>query len=774
MIAKFKKKYTWLASAGLMLALLLVASITVAPVAADPPTPWGGTQQFYGTVTVNGAAASPGTTVAAYVGTPPATPTLAGSTIVDSQGKYGYSPIFSVTGTNGQTVTFKVGTNDVPQSATFQGGISTRLNLTVTTTTMAVATSAASNVGSRTATLNGNLTNMGGFSSVTVKFEYGTTTSYGISTATQTKTATGIFSADISGLTPSTLYHCRAVATSGSTTVYGGDMSFTTTASALSVATNDATSVTASGATLNGNLTDLGPNASVQVYFQYGTTAAYGSTTTTQAKTATGAFSHNLSGLLSGTEYHYRAVAVGSTTVYGSDKTFTTPVGSLAVTTGSASAIGSTSAILNGTLTSLGGAASANVYFQYGKTTSYGNTTPAQTRSSVGSFSAAISGLDPSTTYHFQAVAIGSTVYGSDASFITSSSTGGTSPPHQFYGKVYVSGALAPSGTAVAAYVNGSPAASTTADSSGRYGYTTLFLVPGTSGGTVAFYVGGTLVSQTATWSSGGISRLNLYSTTPTGLTVTTTTGSGTYVSSTTATLSGTLVSLGTDTSATPSIDYGPTTAYAWGTFTMSSMSSPGTFTTPAIGTGSSSPPAGGLTPGQVVHFRAKAVGSPSGNTVYGSHATYVHTPGGGTKLIGMDDATPVGYSGAGYQMLNRFQAVASGNMTEFKVKCNSNGTISYAVYADSSGSPGTRLAQQATPQNCVAGWNTLAISTVSLTSGTYYWLAIYIATGNIGYNTSGGTRKWKSGASTFPDPFDNTGFGDDSIQLFEAGWGAP
>jgi len=137
-----------------------------------------------------------------------------------------------------------------------------------------------------------------------------------------------------------------------------------------------------------------------------------------------------------------------------------------------------------------------------------------------------------------------------------------------------------------------------------------------------------------------------------------------------------------------------------------------------------------------------------------------------------MDDATPVGYSGAGYQMLCRFQAVASGNMTEFKVKCYANGTIAYAVYADSSGSPGARLAQQATPQAVVSGWNTLPIASVSLTSGSYYWLAVYIATGDIGYNTSGGTRKYKAGASTFPDPFDNTGFGDDSIQLFEAGWG--
>jgi hypothetical protein len=141
-------------------------------------------------------------------------------------------------------------------------------------------------------------------------------------------------------------------------------------------------------------------------------------------------------------------------------------------------------------------------------------------------------------------------------------------------------------------------------------------------------------------------------------------------------------------------------------------------------------------------------------------------------KLIGMDDATPDAHGGATLQNLCRFQAVASGNMTEFKVKFSGAGTVAYAVYADSAGSPTTRLAQQATPQAVVAGWNTLAISSVSIISGNYYWLAVYIATGNMGYNNSGGTRKYKAGATTFPDPFNNTGFTDDSIPLFEAGWG--
>ena len=142
-------------------------------------------------------------------------------------------------------------------------------------------------------------------------------------------------------------------------------------------------------------------------------------------------------------------------------------------------------------------------------------------------------------------------------------------------------------------------------------------------------------------------------------------------------------------------------------------------------------------------------------------------------KLIGMDDATPYAYGGDLYQSVCRFQAEKTGTMTQFKVKCNASGYMSYAVYADSSGSPYTRLAQQATPQAVVSGWNTLSIAPVSLVAGNYYWLAVYPdATGRIGYNLSGGTRKYKSGASTFSNPFDGTGFTNDSIPVFAAGWG--
>jgi hypothetical protein len=91
-------------------------------------------------------------------------------------------------------------------------------------------TQAATNLSSTTATLNA-LVNANG-QSTTVTFECGLTTSYGsVKTASQspaTGTADANMSADITGLTASTTYHFRVKAVSEVGTVYGADMSFTT------------------------------------------------------------------------------------------------------------------------------------------------------------------------------------------------------------------------------------------------------------------------------------------------------------------------------------------------------------------------------------------------------------------------------------------------------------------------------------------------------------------------------------------------------------------
>ena len=92
------------------------------------------------------------------------------------------------------------------------------------------------------------------------------------------------------------------------------------------------------------------------------------------------------------------------------------------VTTNAATSITTAAAGLNGNLTSLGSASSASVSFEYGTSTSYGNTV-AGTPSSLaaaGNFTANLTGLTPGTTYFYRAKAVGTgTVYGAQVSFTT-------------------------------------------------------------------------------------------------------------------------------------------------------------------------------------------------------------------------------------------------------------------------------------------------------------------------------------------------------------------
>jgi hypothetical protein len=93
-------------------------------------------------------------------------------------------------------------------------------------------TGAATNIGSTTATLTGEVNP--GRETTTWFFEYGTTTSYGSVTPTDTingGNATRNVDAAVTGLAPSTTYHYRLVAQNPSGTVRGADRTFTTTAS---------------------------------------------------------------------------------------------------------------------------------------------------------------------------------------------------------------------------------------------------------------------------------------------------------------------------------------------------------------------------------------------------------------------------------------------------------------------------------------------------------------------------------------------------------------
>ncbi len=229
-----------------------------------------------------------------------------------------------------------------PSNNTIVGSATTGVDVTAHQTTsnvdinanssssLSVSTNPASNIGSDSATLNGTLTDLGSNdTSVTVYFQYGTDITYGSETPHQTMNATGSFSADISGLSPDTTYHFRAVAVGdqSGTTVYGSDVTFKTNVQVVSptVETQDATNIAKTTAILNGNLTDTGNASNVTVYFRYGTDTNYGSETPHQTMSSAGTFTANLTNLSPDTTYHFRAVAVNDAgTSYGDDKTFVT------------------------------------------------------------------------------------------------------------------------------------------------------------------------------------------------------------------------------------------------------------------------------------------------------------------------------------------------------------------------------------------------------------------------------------------------------------------
>lgn len=96
------------------------------------------------------------------------------------------------------------------------------------------------------------------------------------------------------------------------------------------------------------------------------------------------------------------------------------------VQTNSATNIQYSSAALNGSLAGVGAASYANVWFQWGTDTSYGNETTHQSLSYPGVFSHTIYNLAPNTTFHFRAAAenIYGVVYGYDMVFSTGQ-TGG-------------------------------------------------------------------------------------------------------------------------------------------------------------------------------------------------------------------------------------------------------------------------------------------------------------------------------------------------------------
>jgi hypothetical protein len=309
--------------------------------------------------------------------------------------------------------------NDCHMDIIHVKGVGAALPPTVTTT-------AATNVLATTATLNGTVNANG--TSTAVSFQYGLTTTYGTTVPGVPTPVTGNSAvpvlANITALTPNTLYHFRCVGI-GSGTTNGNDMTFTTPNAPPTVVTTAATNISYNTATLNGTVNPNG--ASSTVSFDYGLTVAYGTTVTGSPSPVNGtspvAVSVNIGALTPGTLYHFRVngTNAGGTT-NGNDMTFTTLAQPPLVVTLAATGVAGTSATLNGTINPNN--APTTSWFDYGITIPYASTVAGVPANLVGSGAQAVSvnltGLTNNSVYHFRIKGTnsGGTSFGNDLTFV--------------------------------------------------------------------------------------------------------------------------------------------------------------------------------------------------------------------------------------------------------------------------------------------------------------------------------------------------------------------
>ena len=336
------------------------------------------------------------------------TPTVADNVTTDGTGTGEF--ITTILGLNSVT-TYYVRAYATNALGTAYG--ETRSFTTVVPTAPVVTTSPVTDILPHTATFHGEVVSNGGAMLSARGFCYGTSHNPTVEgDHTNDGTTAGVFESTVTTLAPTTTYYVRAYATNIVGTVYGEETSFTSSTTPPGVTTNEVTNITQTSASCGGAVTYAGGAAVTAKGLCYSTSENPTIEDNTVAGgTGVGAFTGELTGLVSNTTYYVRAYATNSVgTDYGEERTFTT----LPYLVPTVEAMAATN-ISYYSFTCGGNVTDAGTYEVTARGICYA-ITPNPTISNsyvalgsgIGSFSTTLSELTPNTTYYVRAYAINS------------------------------------------------------------------------------------------------------------------------------------------------------------------------------------------------------------------------------------------------------------------------------------------------------------------------------------------------------------------------------
>ena len=618
----------------------------------------------------------------------------------------GYASVTS--GSPSGSLALNVGSNTVDILVTAEGGLTTRTYTIIITRQAAssVTTPTSTAVTGTSATLGGNVTSDGGAAVTARGVVYAVTATNsnpqiggtGVTNATTIGTI-GVFTVNVSSLTPGTAYSFAAYATNSEGTAYSSTGTFTTLSSNASLA-----NLTLSAGTL----------APVFASGTTGYTASVPNTTSSLTVTPTAAQANatitvNTVTVASGNASGSIALSVGPNTVTTvvtaqdgiTTQTYTVIVTRQApptVTTPTSTAVTAISTTLGGNVTSDGNATVTARGVVYAVTSTNSNpqlggtgVTNATTTGTTGVFTVNVSSLTPGTAYSFAAYATNSegTSYTSVGTFTTLSSNASLS------NLTLSAGTLAPSfasgTTSYTAVVSNTTTSLTVTPTAAQANATitvnTVTVASGSASGSIALSVGPNTVTTVVTAQDGTTTQIyTVIVTRQAPPTVTTPTS--TAVTATSATLGGDVTSDGSATVTARGVVYAVTSTNSnpelggTGVINATTSGTTGVFTVPVSS----------LTPGTAYSFAAYATNSEgTGYTSVGTFTTLSSNASLSNLTLSSGTLAPAFASGTlGYT------AVVSNTTTSLTVTptaAQANATITVNTVTVASGSASGSIA---------------------------------------------------------------------------------